>query len=344
MHTAAPRPDIRTAMLLTGRVGPSSRAESGRGASTSRPGRCATIPRRAWHESSGDIGDTSDPEDPEARSRRLGFTTTSQLFKNAKKLERKTDKADKAEADLAMLDNLVDGNVETFEWFGGGGRNFSELVSQQGDVCAASRYEPDSEEERLDEFWRSRGVREQAYRERLVRMGATLASEVAGRSLYRNPDILGHRLDRLQTVFPGMDVAQMMWKSPDVVKLPIKTVVSRFVSLRWTLTNVGDVSTIVEGQPGILLRHSGEIAGEMAALANEFPAVDVGAVVVREPCLLTAECELTRRLKRLAELRRRDRLSPSMRIFYDGSDGSGNAMLFAKVFMEETKPHDGNWW
>mmetsp|Transcript_13157 Transcript_13157/g.36064 ORF Transcript_13157/g.36064 Transcript_13157/m.36064 type:complete len:345 (+) Transcript_13157:103-1137(+) len=344
MHTAAPRPDIRTAMLLTGRVGPSSRAESGRGASTSRPGRCATIPRRAWHESSGDIGDTSDPEDPEARSRRLGFTTTSQLFKNAKKLERKTDKADKAEADLAMLDNLVDGNVESFEWFGGGGRNFSELVSQQGDVCAASRYEPDSEEERLDEFWRSRGVREQAYRERLVRMGATLASEVAGRSLYRNPDILGHRLDRLQTVFPGMDVAQMMWKSPDVVKLPIKTVVSRFVSLRWTLTNVGDVSTIVEGQPGILLRHSGEIAGEMAALANEFPAVDVGAVVVREPCLLTAECELTRRLKRLAELRRRDRLSPSMRIFYDGSDGSGNAMLFAKVFMEETKPHDGNWW
>jgi len=331
-------------MLLTGRVGPSSRAESGRGASTSRPGRCATIPRRAWHESSGDIGDTSDPEDPEARSRRLGFTTTSQLFKNAKKLERKTDKADKAEADLAMLDNLVDGNVEQFEWFGGGGRNFSELVSQQGDVCAASRYEPDSEEEKLDEFWRSRGVREQAYRERLVRMGATLASEVAGRSLYRNPDMLGHRLDRLQTVFPGMDVAQMMWKSPDVVKLPIKTVVSRFVSLRWTLTNVGDVSTIVEGQPGILLRHSGEIAGEMAALANEFPAVDVGAVVIREPCLLTAECELTRRLKRLAELRRRDRLSPSMRIFYDGSDGSGNAMLFAKVFMEETKPHDGNWW
>ena len=144
-------------MPLTGRVGPSSRAESGRGASTSRPGRCATIPRRAWHESSGDIGDTSDPEDPEARSRRLGFTTTSQLFKNAKKLERKTDKADKAEADLAMLDNLVDGNVESFEWFGGGGRNFSELVSQQGDVCAASRYEPDSEEEKLDEFWRSRG-------------------------------------------------------------------------------------------------------------------------------------------------------------------------------------------
>ena len=186
-------------------------------------------------------------------------------------------------------------------------------------------------------------VREQAYRERLVRMGATLASEVAGRSLYRNPDILGHRLDRLQTVFPGMDVAQMMWKSPDVVKLPIKTVVSRFVSLRWTLTNVGDVSTIVEGQPGILLRHAGEIAGEMAALANEFPAVDVAAVVTREPCLLTAECELTGRLKRLAELRRRDRLSPSMRIFYDGSDGSGNAMLFAKVFMEETKPHDGNW-
>ena len=68
-------------------------------------------------------------------------------------------------------------------------------------------------------------------------------------------------------------------------RLPIKTVVSRFVSLRWTLTNVGDVSTIVEGQPGILLRHAGEIAGEMAALANEFPAVDVGAVVVREPCL-----------------------------------------------------------
>ena len=58
-------------------------------------------------------------------------------------------------------------------------------------------------------------------------------------------------------MFPGMDVAQMMWKSPDVVKLPIKTVVSRFVSLRWPLTNVGDVSTIVEGQPGILLRTLG---------------------------------------------------------------------------------------
>ena len=139
MHTAAPRPDIRTGTLLTGRVGSSSRAESGRGASTSRPGRCATIPRRAWHESSGDIGDTSDPEDPEARSRRLGFTTTSQLFKNAKKLERKTDKADKAEADLAMLDNLVDGNVESFEWFGGGGRNFSELVSQHKGTCAPRR-------------------------------------------------------------------------------------------------------------------------------------------------------------------------------------------------------------
>ena len=187
-------------------------------------------------------------------------------------------------------------------------------------------------------------IRDRAYRERLVGMGATLASEVAGRGLYRNPDVLGHRLDRLQTVFPGVDVAQMMWKSPAVIQLPIRTIVSRFVSLRWALVGVGDVAKIVEGQPGILLRHTGEIAAEMAALKAEFPEVNVGAAVQREPSLLTAECDVTRRLERLAELRKFGKLSPSMRLFYDGGDGSGNAMLFAKVFMEETKPHDGNWW
>ena len=335
--------------MLTGTrasVARPTRAESGRGASTSRPGRLARVPRRA-SRSPGEVADAQTPDDADAdedpRIKLGAVAATSQIFKNMPKLERKAER--KADDDLAMLDNLVDGDdVDASEWFGGGGRNFTRLVQQQGDVCAASEYPPDSEEARLDEFWRSRGVRERAYRERLVGMGATLASEVAGRSLYRNPDVLGHRLDRLQTVFPGVDVAQMMWKSPAVIQLPIRTIVSRFVSLRWALVGVGDVAKIVEGQPGILLRHTGEIAAEMAALKAEFPEVNVGAAVQREPSLLTAECDVTRRLERLAELRKRGALSPSMRLFYDGGDGSGNAMLFAKVFMEETKPHDGNWW
>ena len=127
-------------------------------------------------------------------------------FKNMPKLERKAER--KADDDLAMLDNLVDGDdIDASEWFGGGGRNFTRLVQQQGDVCAASEYPPDSEEARLGRVLALSGVRERkAYRERLVGMGATLASEAAGRGLYRNPDVLGHRLDRLQTVFPGVDV------------------------------------------------------------------------------------------------------------------------------------------
>ena len=99
---------------------------------------------------------------------------------------------------------------------------------------------------------------------------------------------------------------------------------------------VGDVAKIVEGQQDTAQAH-GEIAAEMATLAAEFPEVNAGAAVQREPSLLTAERDVTRRLERLAELRKRGKLSPSMRLFYDGGDGSGNAMLFAKVFMEETK-------
>lgn len=204
-------------------------------------------------------------------------------------------------------------------------------------------YPEGSEHARLEAFWLSRGIKDTLYLQRLVGMGATLATQVSELSLKNDPPekLLGHPTDRLQAVFGESLLAQMLWKSPQVVQLPLQTIVSRFVSLRKELQV--DVSKLVEEQPDILLRPTGEVAAEMAALASEFPHVDVGPVVLHEPRLLTAQCELTQRLKRLAELKELGRVSSSLQVFYDGTEGSDDATWFTKVFMEETR-NGIVWW
>jgi hypothetical protein len=159
-----------------------------------------------------------------------------------------------------------------------GGSHFDRLIKKQGGAYDSS-LKQNEEEAALDAFWLSRGVKEEAYRSRLVGMGAALASSVSARGggggkgrgratsidvtslffpfthttsfsykssmtcavltacfkeltnpspqereLYRNPDRLGHSLDRLQTLFPDINVAEMMWKEPAVLRLPLKHV------------------------------------------------------------------------------------------------------------------------
>lgn len=60
-----------------------------------------------------------------------------------------------------------------------GGSHFEKLIKQQGTHYDSKH---DETEEALHAFWLSRGVKEEAYRSRLVGMGDTLASSVSARS------------------------------------------------------------------------------------------------------------------------------------------------------------------
>ena len=87
---------IGTIGMLTGTrasVARPARAESGRGASTSRPGRLARVPRRA-SRSPGEVADGQTPDDADEDPRiKLGaVAATSQIFKNMPKLERKAER------------------------------------------------------------------------------------------------------------------------------------------------------------------------------------------------------------------------------------------------------------
>jgi len=210
-----------------------------------------------------------------------------------------------------------------------GGNHFRNLINSQGGRF--DHPEHDEAEAALDAFWLKRGVKEQAYRSRLVDMGES------ERDLYRDPVSLGHSLDRLQVLFPGTNVAAMMWKEPAVLHLPLKHVAAQLVSLRWAMPSV-DVRKIVEGQPGLLLRDVGEAAAAVAAIQSEFPAVNVSLVIETEPSILTLDCDVPGRLDRLARMKSRPGgLSPSLATFYEGGSGSANVILFAKVFLEETR-------
>jgi hypothetical protein len=204
--------------------------------------------------------------------------------------------------------------------------------------------------EALDAFWRARGVRERAYRERLL----AHATEDDGREdeLYGDPARLAVALDRLQSYFPreeekdknkdgararAVDVAAMCWKAPGILRLPPKHVAAQLVSLRWALPDL-DVPKIVEAQPGLLLRDVGACAEAVALLRREFPLVDAVAVVETEPGVLAEECDVRARIERLRAARANGRLSPSAEMFYDGEGlGCANPALFAKVFLEESR-------
>lgn len=216
-----------------------------------------------------------------------------------------------------------------------GGDAFDRLVRAQPPELLASTH-ASARLEALDAFWRARGVRERAYRERLL----AHATEDDGREdeLYGDPARLAVALDRLQSYFPrAVDVAAMCWKAPGILRLPPKHVAAQLVSLRWALPDL-DVPKIVEAQPGLLLRDVGVCAEAVALLRREFPLVDAVAVVETEPGVLAEECDVRARIERLREARANGRLSPSAEMFYDGEGlGCANPALFAKVFLEESR-------
>ena len=65
--------------------------------------------------------------------------------------------------------------------------------------------------------------------------------------------------------------------------------------------------------------------------------MNVARVVETEASLLTAECDVPARLRRIRDRRARGITAPSLDIFYEGGVGCRNAMLFAKVFLEESR-------
>ena len=221
-----------------------------------------------------------------------------------------------------------------------GGHAFDRLVRDQNHAFDAPAY--DEAEAALDAFWLARGVREEAYRARLVAQGAP--RDDTGRrdahhdfsSLYRDPERLSRALLRLQTLFPGSNVAEMCWKEPDVLRVSPRDIAASLVTLRFALPK-SDVEKIVRGQPRLLLGENASVAGAAAAaLRRAFPKVDVSAVADVEPSLLTPECDVPGRLRRLERLRSKGKLSPSVAVFTEGGAGARNATLFAKVFLEET--------
>ena len=73
-----------------------------------------------------------------------------------------------------------------------------------------------------------------------------------------------------------------------------------------------DVEKIVRGQPRLLLGENASVAGAAAAAPRRaFPKVDVSAVADVEPSLLTPECDVPGRLRRLERLRSKGKLAVS---------------------------------
>lgn len=224
---------------------------------------------------------------------------------------------------------------------GSGGHAFDRLVRDQNHAFDAPAY--DEAEAALDAFWLARGVREEAYRARLVAQGAPRDDAPDGdashdfSSLYRDPERLSRALLRLQTLFPESNVAEMCWKEPGVLRVSPRDVAASLVTLRFALPG-SDVVKIVQGQPRLLLGENAARAGAAAAaLRRAFPKIDVSAVADVEPSLLTPECDVPGRLERLERLRSKGKLSPSVAVFTEGGTGARNATLFAKVFLEETR-------
>ena len=224
---------------------------------------------------------------------------------------------------------------------GSGGHAFDRLVRDQNHAFDAPAY--DEAEAALDAFWLARGVREEAYRARLVAQGAPRGDAPDGdashdfSSLYRDPERLSRALLRLQTLFPESNVAEMCWKEPGVLRVSPRDVAASLVTLRFALPG-SDVVKIVQGQPRLLLGENAARAGAAAAaLRRAFPKIDVSAVADVEPSLLTPECDVPGRLERLERLRSKGKLSPSVAVFTEGGAGARNATLFAKVFLEETR-------
>lgn len=224
---------------------------------------------------------------------------------------------------------------------GTGGHAFDRLVRDQNHAFDAPAY--DEAEAALDAFWLARGVREEAYRARLVAQGAPRDDAPDGdashdfSSLYRDPERLSRALLRLQTLFPESNVAEMCWKEPGVLRVSPRDVAASLVTLRFALPG-SDVVKIVQGQPRLLLGENAARAGAAAAaLRRAFPKIDVSAVADVEPSLLTPECDVPGRLERLERLRSKGKLSPSVAVFTEGGTGARNATLFAKVFLEETR-------
>ena len=228
---------------------------------------------------------------------------------------------------------------------GGGGHAFDRLVFNQGGAYDAPDY---SEAERaLDAFWLEQGVREEAYRARLVALGVvddgesgddTKNKETSITELYKDPSQLRSSLDHLSTLFPGVNVAEMCWKEPRVLLQDPKLIAKSIITLRFALPK-SDVLKILHGQPKLLLSDNAKCAVAAAnALQLFFPKTEISAVADVEPSLLTVECDVLGRLERLQNMKS---LPKSVGVFVDGEVGSRNAILFAKVFLEETKAWEG---
>jgi hypothetical protein len=131
---------------------------------------------------------------------------------------------------------------------GGGGHAFDRLVKDQGGVYDAPDY--DEHERALDQFWLARGVREEAYRARLVAQGYASDEENTSRDqskhrenassiaeLYKDPDRLAAALLHVQALFPGTNVAEMCWKEPKVLLEDPARLAKSAVTLRFALPN-----------------------------------------------------------------------------------------------------------
>jgi len=228
----------------------------------------------------------------------------------------------------------------------GGGANFERLVKQN--AWLFPQPEMDAETEALDAFWLSKGVTEEHQRKSLVAMGRELASGVAERELYRQPDALGHALSRLEALFPrGTDVARMLWRCPEVLHLPLSEVAMRLIALKRAFPAV-NAERVVEGNPAaLLLDDLDSVARALEDLQDEFPQVDMNRVVDFEPHII--QSALPSRVRAIRNIRPGDR-SASLRAFYprvvdvrqgddpaDSGEPMKNPQLFAKVFLLSTE-------
>mmetsp|Transcript_37857 Transcript_37857/g.52570 ORF Transcript_37857/g.52570 Transcript_37857/m.52570 type:complete len:278 (-) Transcript_37857:2-835(-) len=178
--------------------------------------------------------------------------------------------------------------------------HFQKLVSSQRATLPIVSKFIDDEAADLDKFWRKEGVREEVHRRALV--DANLKVFKNGTPLPLLMQLMKLRIQRLQVLLPGIDVAKMLWKEPRLLEVDLVESCRRLVDLHNALPGI-NLPLMVRQEPSLVVRADVVelVTKSLARLQTLLPRVDTLRMVKEHPSILFTDVECG--IKRLKELK-----------------------------------------
>lgn len=118
------------------------------------------------------------------------------------------------------------------------------LLGRRGGVGALDEDERVDQSARLKHFWKEVGLREED--------AVAMVRKAREEPLYANVGVLRRKIERLKTLLPQADVAQMVWREPRILAFDAAQAPMRLLALGRMLPNV-NVVCLFEKQPSLLL-------------------------------------------------------------------------------------------